>query len=117
MIPNLNKENFWNDLESKFPDAVKDFYEWIDRYKVESNWDKVFKCDEGTGQVLKFHEINFEMQVGILARYIVEKMAGDDTGYYFRMATGNYREDLVRSFADFQSDIIKAKGTPIKSDF
>lgn len=80
MIPNLNKENFWDELERQFPDAVKRFYDWIDEYKIEAGWDKIFKCNEGTGQVVKFHEVPVEIQMGIISRFLFEltgSRAGD----------------------------------------
>lgn len=60
---NLSREYFWNDTQDAFPTAVQTFYKWVDDYKQEVNWEKMF------GDKLKFHDLPLEMQVGILARF------------------------------------------------
>lgn len=97
MIENLNKENFWNEMEQKYPEALNHFYAWIDKYKKEVNWDNLF----GNGtferqlphikngqnpaisniiyeQDIKFHDLPIEMQIGILMRYNFDTNSGLD---------------------------------------
>lgn len=67
---NLNKEKFWTPLMEKYPEAVEHFCKWIDEYKKEIGWDSIFK--EG----VKFHDLPYDMQNGILARFDLEKFNG-----------------------------------------
>lgn len=61
---NLSKMNFWDDCKRLYPKATADFCDWIDNYKKKVNWDFLFK-----GELIKFHDIPFEMQIGIIMRY------------------------------------------------
>lgn len=112
MVQPLTKENFFNDLEKECPDAVEDFKQWIDEFKVKIGWDKIFVCNPGTGQVLKFDSIPFELQTGIIGRYIVERMCAiTETGVqnYERSAGREHREHLVQMFKTVQHDLEKKK--------
>lgn len=82
-MENLNKENFFNDLMKKCPKTVDSFCKWIDEYKKNVNWNKLFNSDsnwqdaDGKNALApKFHEIPIEMQVGILSRFFIEKYDG-----------------------------------------
>lgn len=70
-MENLNKENFWNDLQKKHPNAVKEFCDWIDKYKESVNWTHVFNTSHKRD--FKFHHLPFDMQTGIILRFIEEK--------------------------------------------
>lgn len=63
---NLNKENFWNSMKSNYPTAMAHFSEWIDAYKDSIKWKTMFFKS-------KFHDIPFEMQLGILIQYFFER--------------------------------------------
>lgn len=79
---NLNKENFFDAMSEKYPKAMYNFCNWIDGYKAENNWDRLFnagKLNPG-GETLvthapKFHDLPYEMQFGILIRYCTETFA------------------------------------------
>lgn len=82
-MENLNKQNFWNSLEKRYPKEVKHFCDWIDVYKKDNKWDDLFnkgceiqvQIDQGNGTkdffsvAPKFHEIPLAMQFGILIQY------------------------------------------------
>lgn len=75
MNQNLNLENFWNEMEKNYPDAFKHFSQWIDIYKKEVEWKKLFNEDtisDDYREAPKFHELPLEMQIGILFRYEYE---------------------------------------------
>jgi hypothetical protein len=63
IIQNLTKENFWNRMMEQYPNATKKFCDWIDEYKVSVNWAILF------GAKIKFHDLPYEMQVGIWFSY------------------------------------------------
>lgn len=69
-MENLNKENFWDEMELKFPGAMNVFKQWIDGYKEEVKWDELF--GEDLLEPVKFHDLPFDMQVGILIRFNYE---------------------------------------------
>lgn len=105
MIQNLTKESFWNELEKKFPAAVKLFCEWIDKYKAEVGWDWLFQLQPGMSQSLKFHHVPIEMQVGIMGRFIVEQMNFGNPKAYEKSAGQEYHDYLNDFFRDVESDI------------
>jgi hypothetical protein len=81
-MKNLNKENFWDEMELKYPVAMHVFKGWIDQYKKEVNWDRLFReryLDEMCGidaPAPEFHNIPFDMQIGILMRFSSEIFHG-----------------------------------------
>lgn len=98
---NLTKENFFNDLRKQYPAAVDYFSQWIDKYKQEVNWNELF------GEKVKFHDIPFEMQNGILARFELElfnNRAGRGKEEYSKVAN-IFKGQLKALFADLQTGI------------
>lgn len=73
---NITKENFFNAQREHFPLAVEHFCTWIDKYKELVEWNIIFNDEAdytGTpGNAPKFHDIPYEMQLGIILRYIME---------------------------------------------
>ena len=66
MIRNLNKQNFWKEIEKTYPKAFKSFGLFIDAYKKEICWHQLFnQCEWG----IKFHDVPVEMQLGIMLRF------------------------------------------------
>lgn len=70
----LTKENFWDEMEQKYPKAMKHFKEWIDGYKIANDWSVLFKANEKTMQIYsstyKYHELPIAMQFGIFCEYV-----------------------------------------------
>ncbi len=65
---NLGKENFWDPFMKKCPDAVGKFCKWIDQYKESVSWKTLFQ------EHVKFHDVPFEMQYGILIDFLSDKI-------------------------------------------
>lgn len=63
---NWNKENLFNALQKRFPEALAEFCQWIDDYKNEVGWHDL--CQYST----KFHDLPKEMQIGIIMRFSIE---------------------------------------------
>lgn len=74
-MENLNKENFFNEIQLKYPKAMDQFRKWIDEYKSSVFWDILF-CNQTYikpgSKFIKFHDIPFEMQVGIIDKFFHE---------------------------------------------
>lgn len=109
---NLNKENFWNELHAKYPDAVDLFCKWIDKYKVEVGWDELFNQAgmPNEDKPVKFHDIPFEMQNGIIARFDIECFNGMLTGkgkQVYERERPAYVQGFVNLFADLQAQLTK----------
>lgn len=68
-MENLTKENLFNDLYLKYPDAMNVFCEWIDGYKEAVDWIGLF------GNEIKFHHIPGEMQCGIWIEFMLSQGA------------------------------------------
>lgn len=101
-MQNLNKENFWNDLHDAYPEAVEHFCRWIDNYKKEVGWSLLFSED------IKFHDLPFEMQNGIIARFELElfnNKQGKGPEVYLKIAE-DYKQQLKNLFADLQKSTI-----------
>lgn len=88
----LTKENFWDTISKKYPEASKMFYDWIDKYKKSSNWNSLFAF-EGMGtffvKSVKFHDLPHAMQMGIWFAFLRgQKGRFTDFGdlYYFDLA-------------------------------
>lgn len=99
-MQNLTKENFFNEMKEKYPLAMKDFCNWIDKYKVQNNWDMLFNgglqiTEHVETRAPKFHDLPFAMQIGIMAQYfnsIQEEPLSDD------QAVKGLREDAEEEF-------------------
>lgn len=92
----LTKENFWNELMTKYPAEMERFCKWVDEYKKRVNWTSLFHerlhFPEGYDELApKFHEIPVAMQIGIFLQFMSE----DD------------RLGLARPMAFFIADIEK----------
>lgn len=97
-MQNLTKEGFFNELYALYPDAVEKFCKWIDAYKEEVKWKELFAPG------VKFHDIPFEMQLGIMKRYCIELNhqqtcgCGKNTEHFERITKIDIRvfTDLIR---------------------
>jgi hypothetical protein len=101
-MQNLNKENFWNEVHAKYPDACQHFCKWIDDYKAEVGWDKIFAPG------VKFHDVPIEIQNGILARYELEvhnNQYGTGKKVYQHIIQA-YPAQVKKFFIDLQSNIV-----------
>lgn len=81
MIENLTKENFWNEMQEKYPKAMKKFCDWIDEYKKENNWISLFDAkvqnDGFTVERPKYHDLPIAFQVGIFFEYVSKEIMKD----------------------------------------
>lgn len=75
-MENLNKENFFDQMSEQFPDAMKHFHKWLGEYKLKVNWnDLLCAAYIRKGEIdvfyepIKFHQLPFEMQLGIIMKY------------------------------------------------
>lgn len=75
----LTKENFFDAMSEKYPNAMQRFNDFIDKYKTSVNWNELFNDEEsytGTpGNAPKFHEIPYELQVGVIMLFIRENVS------------------------------------------
>lgn len=67
MLKSLTKENFWNELQEKYPDLMKEFCEFIDAYKEKVGWAHLL------GRAVKYHDLPIEMQIGIFIQFTLER--------------------------------------------
>lgn len=73
----LSKENFWDEIEEKYPEQLNVFTTWLSEYKQRVNWDDLFlNTGSPTRQHyfghIKFHHLPVAMQIGIFAQFIAE---------------------------------------------
>lgn len=116
MIQNLTKENFFNELHRTCPDALEHFMLWLDEYKKEVGWDKLFSNIIPTTREIKFHDLPFDMQNGIIARYEMELFNnghGHGKEIYESLAK-QYRTSIQNIFIDLQLKINRRKQQQIQ---
>lgn len=75
-MKSISKEEF-EEIGGKYPLAYDHFRTWIDSYKASVNWHHLFNSDcydnwNGLTTAPKFHELPFEIQFGILAKFMIE---------------------------------------------
>ena len=87
IMENLGIENFWNDMSKEYPLAVVRFKTWIDAYKKIVKWEELF------GNKIKFHDLPYEMQMGIMNRFFIESFAGQEE-YNLVERSGAYRGEM-----------------------
>lgn len=82
---NINNENFFNHCKEEYPKAVKYFCDWIDNLKFSLNYNDLFNEGATSTKMLgstltscyttkapKFHELPFELQEGIIMKFLYE---------------------------------------------
>lgn len=84
----IEKENFFDEMSEKYPQAMDKFKEFIDKYKSSVEWDKLFdkanfnynhRFNLPTNRKsLKFHDLPFELQFGVLVAFIIEATNDND---------------------------------------
>ena len=79
-LENLTKENFWNDLQAKYPKGMKVFCDWIDEYKKANDWNMLFNSDSEyqnaagkNAPAPKYHDLPLSMQMGIWIEFVVDR--------------------------------------------
>lgn len=98
-MENLSKENFWDQLQEKNPRAMDLFNKWIDKYKEEVGWVSLFGPD------LKFHDMPFEFQNGVIARFDIECHAGIFSGKgqtQYKNNRGKYVQEFINLFSEIE---------------
>lgn len=101
-MENLGKENFWNEMERLYPKAVDVFKKWIDGYKRRVGWVEQF------GPSVKFHDLPYELQMGIMNRFFIETYAGEKE--YINNCQGRYREETVHSLRQLNDRLNPVSG-------
>ncbi len=98
-MENLNKENFWNELQEKYPDGMKIFCDWIDKYKRDNDWGNLFNF--GTPHYAKqgwhdpkFHDIPLAMQIGIWIQFSTETFLSVHEWEIEDMNNHDWQEDI-----------------------
>jgi hypothetical protein len=87
-MENLGKENFWNPMHEKYPLAVDKFCKWIDEYKKHVNWKELF------GEKVKFHDLPYELQMGIMNRFFIVISTNEET-YDEENRTRMYMDEIA----------------------
>lgn len=63
----LTRENFWDELMTKFPGDINRFISWIDEYKEAVGWNHLL------GKAIKFHDMPIAMQLGIFIQFTCDE--------------------------------------------
>jgi hypothetical protein len=102
-MENLTKENFWNEMKEKYPQAMERFCEWIDDYKRQVEWKKLFNT---TYYPWKFHDLPLAMQFGIWRQFIAEVYGKPHFNKYWRLTIQAEIKDLNYHLMKPQKDAL-----------
>lgn len=105
IMSNLNKENFWNAMHDECPEAVEKFCVWIDDYKLLVGWRGLF------GDKVKFHDLPYEMQMGIMNRFFIEVFASREEYILDGQRGDTYHGEMKDALQELQRRITKRKAT------
>lgn len=92
-MENINKENFFNEVEKKFPVAYKMFDEWVTNGKTPTLL-----------RYLWFDELPFLFQVGVIVKFIDDHNTGEDySSYYTEWYTSELLniDGMINAFSGF----------------
>ncbi len=110
MTENLNKENFWNKIEQEYPDALAHFNQWFKQYQAEINWNNLFRTYRDPRILgIQFHDLPFEMQNGILARYELEMYNEPGGKEKYPEIAKTYHGQVHKIFYDLQRRITQRR--------
>lgn len=70
-------KQFWDALFESYPQSVKEFYDFIDEYKVLNNWNELFI--DG----VKFHNLPIELQLGVWIDFQFSRGCGNSDNISF----------------------------------
>lgn len=104
-----SKKEYWDPIEQTCPDAFAIFSNWIDSYKKRVNWNLIFsnyKAGNELKSLIKFHDLPYEMQIGVLMQFFVET-AGPDHRFFLPELVKGYD---IRSLADISDYFILLQG-------
>jgi len=102
-LSNLNKESFWDEMDIVYPYAVDEFRKWIDQYKEAINWNKFFKSE------IKFHDIPYELQMGIMNRFFIESFSSNEEYYSGGNTAKEYHDEMRDALRLLNNEILKTK--------
>lgn len=88
-LENLNNHNFFNDLRTKCPAEVDEFFSWYEKYLAANAVNPRITY-------LKFTDLPFEMQTGVIGVFIFEKMKTNSEG--FKEMADKYVENIKEAF-------------------
>jgi hypothetical protein len=113
-MKNLSKTEFWDPAKDKFPNAVEAFCKWIDEYKEMVGWNGLFGVHETSvdgrlvcvGVAPKFHDIPYEMQMGIMNRFFIEMFAGKEEYEQGSMREENYHGEMKIALEQLERKLV-----------
>jgi len=103
-LESLTKENFFNEMQEKYPKSMGLFCKWIDDYKKAVDWDKVFPNpykDPRIKNPLKYHHLPYAMQQGIWIEFV-----GQNLHKFFEQPEYSYSGDLEEDIKTVFSEIV-----------
>jgi hypothetical protein len=101
-MENLGNENFWDEMQKKYPMAVDVFKKWIAKYTDDPEWRSLFKSG------ILFYDLPYEMQMGVMNRFFIETYAGEEE--YMTNCHSRYREEMVKSIEQLNGRLRPMQG-------
>lgn len=111
----MTKADFWDKIQSEYPEEMGEFLSWLEEYKRRENWSDIFG---ETGQHNVFPSVGIKwtdridffnlpnaMQIGIFIQYTVEQ-GGEDffqPGWFY-----NSMADMIQAIRQWFHDEHKA---------
>lgn len=102
IVPRIEK-GFFDEIKEIYPEEVEHFLKWIDQYKADHNWNKLFNIT-GFMAGVKYHELPFAMQLGIIAQYLIEQE--DSEGKTTQEVFARLKNQIKTSFKELHNEKI-----------
>lgn len=107
----LTKEDFFNEMKEKFPNAMKHFCDWIDEYKKAVHWNDLFGNTkiiqrEHYWADIKFHHLPYAMQYGIWIEYCRQSLSDFFEQPEHISDTVDLREDIEGVFKEMEPLVV-----------
>jgi len=99
-----DSKKYWDAVKETCPDAFLIFSRWIDEYKESVGWNFLFssyKEGKETKSLIKFHDLPYEMQIGVLLRFFMETAHPDDNWFLPHLTEDSTMNDLGDPFDYF----------------
>lgn len=105
-MESLTKENFWDEMEQKYPKAMAHFKAWVDQYKSEHDWEGLFghQLRGARGQQVirtpKYHELPVAMQFGIFTEWLYS-ITNNHISFTIEVITGGINPEFKSSLYEW----------------
>lgn len=98
-MDNLTNENFFGEMQQKFPEVMNAFWTWLDEYKNKNNWIELFNAKKqfaiyseraeewypgGLTKEPEFQQLPLEFQKALLEAFYNDQFSGNSDAAFVK---------------------------------